>query len=178
MYYELESVSLIKAAKDFATLKHEGQFRKYTGEPYIVHPEAVANKVQGLGFNAIMVAAAWMHDLIEDTNTTRQEIAARFGDSIGWLVFELTNRSIYAMDRLPRRDRKLLDAAALSKASGAAQTIKVADLIDNSASIIKHDSKFAKVFIREMEYLLDVMTLADQRLVAEARTIVTSYRGI
>lgn len=61
---------LIADAAAFAAQAHAGQVRKYTGEPYIRHPEAVAKLVQASGGDTAMVAAAWLHDTVEDTAVT------------------------------------------------------------------------------------------------------------
>ncbi len=60
----------IASAEEWATELHEGQFRKYTSEPYIVHPRAVARLVADHGGSPDMVAAAWLHDVVEDCNVT------------------------------------------------------------------------------------------------------------
>ncbi len=169
-------IDVVAFAKSFATDRHTGQVRKYTGAPYITHPAAVARYVRMVGGSAEMIAAAWMHDLIEDTGTTRHDIADRFGQQISWMVFDLTDRSLYAMDQLPRRERKRLDADALSRCSGDVQTVKMADLLDNSRSIIAFDPKFAKVYIREAEYLVEVLIRAEQRITSAVKSVISYYR--
>lgn len=159
-------MDLIKKARKFATRAHKGQFRKYTGEPYIVHPIAVAETVRLHGGSDEMVAAALLHDTIEDTNVTYDDVRKEFGITVAGLVRELTDTSSPSDGN--RAVRKEIDRRRLAKASADAQTIKLADLIDNTTSIVAHDPGFAKVYLKEKEALLKVMNkgLADLRVTA------------
>ena len=87
---ELES-----KAKAFATKKHAeiNQVRKYTGEPYINHPASVAEIVRGVPHTEAMLAAAWLHDTVEDTNTTLLDIKDEFGIEVSMFVEMLTDVS-------------------------------------------------------------------------------------
>jgi len=69
-----------------------------------------------------------------------------------------------------------MDRDRLSKASASVQTIKVADMIDNTESIVAHDPKFAKIYLEEKRLLLDVLTKADASLVDVARNQITIRR--
>lgn len=137
----------------FARQAHAGQVRKYTGEPYINHCEAVAELVRSVpGHTPEMVAAALLHDTIEDTGTTRDQIAAEFGEVVAALVMELT-------DQIPkssgnRATRKRLEAERLATVSLAAKNIKLADLIDNSRTIVPRDPGFARVYLKEKARIL------------------------
>lgn len=159
-------MDLIKKARKFATRAHKGQFRKYTGEPYIVHPIAVAETVRLHGGSDEMVAAALLHDTIEDTNVTYDDVRKEFGITVAGLVRELTDTSSPSDGN--RAVRKEIDRRRLAKASADAQTIKLADLIDNTTSIVAHDPGFAKIYLKEKEALLKVMNkgLADLRVTA------------
>jgi (p)ppGpp synthase/HD superfamily hydrolase len=156
-------MQLIARADAFAEKAHTGQKRKYTGEDYIVHPRAVAEIVKTAAYwSSTMVAAALLHDVIEDCGVTREQLKDQFGFVIADLVFWLSNVSKPGDGN--RAKRKAMDAAHLSQAPAAAQTIKVADLIHNTESIIAHDPDFTKVYLPEKMALLRVMTDADQRL--------------
>jgi len=75
----MESVKKeIKRAEKFANLAHAGQKRKITGEPYITHPAAVARLLTKYGFNKYQIAAAWLHDTVEDTKTKTKTIRTNF----------------------------------------------------------------------------------------------------
>jgi hypothetical protein len=90
-----------------------------------------------------------------------------FGTDIATLVGWLTDVS--KPEDGPRWYRKKLDREHTAAAPAEAQTIKLADLISNTKSIMAHDPKFAKVYLEEKRLLLDVMTRGDAGLMAEAR---------
>lgn len=161
--------ALEERAKLFATAAHAavGQTRKYTGEPYILHPMAVADLVRGVrAVTDEMLAAAWLHDVVEDTKVTIEQIDAEFGADVAELVGWLTDVS--RPEDGNRTTRKALDREHLAAAPAAAQTIKVADLIDNTASIVEHDPSFAVVYLGEKAALLAVLTGADRKLRTKA----------
>jgi (p)ppGpp synthase/HD superfamily hydrolase len=134
-------------AKAFATRNHAaiGQTRKYTGEPYINHPAAVVEIVRCVAHSPEMIAAAWLHDTVEDTHVTLADIHEEFGPKVATLVEMLTDVS--EMSDGNRAIRKAIDRMHTAQASPQAQTIKLADLIDNSDSILAHDPQFARVYL-------------------------------
>jgi RelA/SpoT family (p)ppGpp synthetase len=83
---------LIGRAFEFAYRLHEGQFRK-SGEPYIAHPVAVAGLLRDLGGSPAMIAAGFLHDVVEDTEVTSEEIEERFGPEVRQLVEGVTKLS-------------------------------------------------------------------------------------
>lgn len=163
---------LEQRAHDFADKAHAAidHKRKYTGDPYIVHPEAVAEIVRSVAHTPAMVAASYLHDTVEDTQTTIEEIEKEFGAEVAELVGWLTDVS--QPEDGNRAARKAIDREHSAQAPAQAQTIKVADLIDNSLSIMAHDHKFARVYLSEKEALLDVLVRADPTLLARARHIL------
>ena len=167
---ELAGMDVVRKAQVYAMAAHAavGQRRKYTNEPYIVHPAEVAKIVAGVpGATPDMVAAAWLHDVVEDTGCTFNDIHMGFGIDIATLVGWLTDVS--KPEDGPRWFRKKMDREHTAAAPAEAQTIKLADLISNTKSIMAHDEKFAKVYLEEKRLLLDVMTRGDAELMAEAR---------
>ena len=84
-----EEIERITAAFDFARNAHEGQCRR-SGEPYIIHPVAVAEILAEIGMDGDSICAALLHDVIEDTPVTDQQVRARFGDSVEQLVDGVT----------------------------------------------------------------------------------------
>ena len=122
-------VSVVLAASAFAAHKHRDQRRKGAdASPYINHPIAVANVLAneaGITDPAIL-AAALLHDTIEDTDTTVEELAAEFGPEIAAIVVEVTDDK--SLDKLVRKRLQIEHAAALSR---AAQFVKFADKICN-----------------------------------------------
>ena len=146
----------------FATKAHGDQKRKYTGEPYIVHPIAVSEIVKTVPHTDEMVAAALLHDVVEDTPVTIQEIETKFGSKVAELVGWLTDTS--RPENGNRKTRKSIDRLHSADAPAEAQTIKLADLIHNTKSIEKHDPSFWKVYKQEKIALLDVLTKGDRSL--------------
>ena len=164
------NTALTNKAKTFATAAHAavGQLRKYTFEPYIVHPTEVASIVATVeGATEAMVAAAYLHDTVEDTGVTIELIREEFGDEVATLVGWLTDVS--RPDHGNRAARKAVDRAHTANAPAAAQTIKLADLIANTSSIMQHDEKFAVTYLAEKRQLLEVMTKGDATLMARAK---------
>ncbi len=84
-YLAAEEISTLEAAFEFSRNAHEGQFRK-SGEPYISHPLAVAGLLASWHLDAQTLAAALLHDVVEDTPATASEIEARFGKAVALLV--------------------------------------------------------------------------------------------
>ncbi len=160
---------LVKRAKTFATSAHQriDHRRKYSRQPYEVHLKSVANLVKEVGGSEEMIAAAWLHDTVEDTPATHHDIEEAFGAKVARLVYELTDISKPSDGN--RATRKALDRDHLSTASAAAQTIKLADLIDNARDICKHDENFARVYLGEMAALLEVLGKGDAELMRRAR---------
>lgn len=170
--------NLVVEAARFADQAHglAGQQRKYTGEPYIQHPAAVADLVapviSGLDIhNGWMsdeiVAAAWLHDVVEDTAYRLFEIDDMFGHRVGVLVEWVTKISRPTDGN--RSVRARIDRDYLAQAPGPAQTIKLADLIDNTESIVTRDPVFARVYLKEKDALLGVLTNGSPRLWDRAR---------
>ena len=161
-------------AKEFATLYHASidQRRKYTGEPYINHPAAVVELVRSVLHTEAMICAAWLHDVVEDTPATLDEVERVFGAEVATLVEMLTDVSKPADGN--RVARKAIDREHTAKATPEAKTIKLADLINNSRSIVEWDKDFAKVYLREKALLLDVLQEGDATLLAMAREFLTA----
>lgn len=156
--------TLVMRAQAFAAGAHAAvkQVRKYTNLPYITHPEAVAKLVATVPHTEEMIAAALLHDVVEDTGVEIETIHHGFGGKVAVLVWELTDISKPSDGN--RAIRKAIDRAHSANASPQGQTIKLADIIDNSATIEKYDPDFAKVFLEEKRLLLEVMTKGDPGL--------------
>lgn len=167
---------VVVAADAFAEARHGAidHRRKYTNTPYIEHPRAVAAIVAGVaGATPEMVAAALLHDTIEDTGTTKFEIIEAFGMVVARLVVELTDVTTKADGN--RATRKGIERERLRNVSAEAKTIKLADLIHNSQSILEHDPNFAVVYMREKRELLDALDGGSPVLMAEAKGIVEGW---
>ena len=166
----------LEKAKLFSKIAHEaiGQKRKYTGEPYFHHPLRVMKMVASvLPDDSDAQIVALLHDVVEDTQVTLATISDEFGPAVA--------RGVYALSDTPkveggpnRAKRKEMDRNRLAKAEGWIQTIKVADMIDNTATIVEHDPKFGKVYLEEKRLLMEVLVNADPILVEEAKKFLTS----
>ena len=77
---------LALAALRFARRVHLGQYRKQTGEQFVQHPIAVAQLLTDAGYDGPLIAAAYLHDVVEKTNVSLDEIRERFGPSVAGLV--------------------------------------------------------------------------------------------
>lgn len=153
------------AAMMFALDKHQSQVRKYTGEPYATHLAEVAGIVATVaGGSTTAIAVAWLHDVREDQGVGHAELVEHFGFEVARGVTLLSD-----FEQGNRATRKALSRERLALAPGWVQTIKCADLISNTASIARHDPKFAEVYLEEKRLLLDALTQADSRLLQRAR---------
>lgn len=164
---------LIAKAIAYATTMHAGQMRKGEDLPYIMHPLRVMALISPFTKDTHVLAAAVLHDIIEDTEATLGEVRQMFGSKISFLVYELTDKSQPKDGN--RAERKAIDRDCLAHASPDAHLIKVADIIDNAPSIIKHQPKFAPVYIREKIDLLGVLGEAPAMLHYHARMICNEY---
>ncbi len=117
--------------------------------------------VRSVAHTPEMLAAAWLHDVVEDTGITMDLIRGEFGPAIADLVFWLTDQSKPGDGN--RAVRKAIDRYHSAAAPAEAQTIKLADVIDNTLSIEARDPDFARVY-----RLLAVMTAGDASLLARA----------
>ena len=151
-------MSVTDRALTFATAAHAavGQKRKYDGEDYIVHPIRVADIVRTYGGSDDQIAAAYLHDVVEDTQVDIDTIRDMFGDTIAELVSDLTDVSCSYDGN--RATRKSIDMEHTLCSSVDAQFVKLADILDNSQDIRQADPSFWKVYQKEMLALLDGMT--------------------
>ena len=164
----MDNEKLVERAREYATSAHARiqHRRKYTNQPYDEHLLAVARIVNEVSEDPQMVAAAWLHDTVEDTPATFHDIEQEFGPEVARLVYELTDVSRPSDGN--RAARKSLDRTHLAQASARAKTIKLADLIDNCQDICRNDERFARVYLAEMEALLRVLEEGDERLLKRA----------
>ena len=127
--------------------------------------------MRGVPHDDAMLAAAWLHDVVEDTPRTLDHIRDRFGEEITDLVSDLTDVSKQSDGN--RATRKAIDRHHTELASPRAKTIKLADLIDNTRSIVERDPDFARVYLAEKSELLKVLKEGDPDLWQMASSTVT-----
>ncbi len=170
----MEHAGLTERALALAALAHgaENQRRKYSQEPYLVHPIAVAGLVAEAGGDAEMIAAAYLHDTLEDTSLSRQSILKHTSQEVLELVEWLTDVS--RPEDGNRAARKKLDRDHLAGAPPGAMTIKLADIIDNSRTIRLLDPSFWRKYQAESLALLEVLRGGDPGLWQRAEAAVSS----
>jgi guanosine-3',5'-bis(diphosphate) 3'-pyrophosphohydrolase len=157
----LSGIRLVSEAAELAAHRHAGQQRKGRGsEAYVNHLAEVANllSVATSGEDAELVAAGWLHDTMEDTETTRGELEQRFGLRVAGLVAEVTDDMT-----LPKDQRRRKQVEDVPKKSTGAKLIKIADKLSNvRARIFPHASR------EQREELADYVAWAE-RVVAGCR---------
>lgn len=162
----------IERAADFAKTAHESidQRRKYTNEPYIVHPAKVAEIVSNVTDDENMICAAWLHDVVEDTPVTLADVRDKFGDDVAHLVDGLTNVS--KPEDGNRETRVAIDRNHTAGTDSRTKTIKLADLIANLDGIVDQNARFARKYIAEKELLLAVLRDGHAKLVERVGEII------
>jgi (p)ppGpp synthase/HD superfamily hydrolase len=128
-------LALVARAADFAARAHAMHKRKGAAqEPYVNHLAEVALLVAEAtrGENAVLIAAAWLHDTLEDTITEREELESLFGEDVASIVAEVTDDK-----SLPKRERKRLQIETAPGKSGAARMLKIADKTSNVRALAK-----------------------------------------
>lgn len=164
--------NFIKAWK-FCQDHHKGQFRKYTNEPFCLHPYRVMKFIENnaLVYTTDMLCAALLHDLVEDTPVTLDQIENEFNSNVRNLVFYCSTISP-PQKGMNRKQRKQIDLKHYASGPSEAQTIKIADIIDNVPSIRAHDPEFAKTYIKEKCELVEALSKADFTIREKARELL------
>lgn len=150
--------SILTTVRDFANRAHGDQRRRYVDAPYIVHPVRVMETCRAYTQDTATLCAALLHDVLEDT-PVREAAIHKFLETLMpgadvertlRIVIELTD--VYTHERYPRmkrRERRAREAERLAAVSAEAQTVKYADILDNTEDIAQHDPNFAPVYARE-----------------------------
>jgi guanosine-3',5'-bis(diphosphate) 3'-pyrophosphohydrolase len=142
---------VVQKARSFAAKAHGLQQRKYEDAPFVVHLDRVVQLLRDHGFDApVLLAAAYLHDVVEDTDATIQDVLDDFGPEVAELVYWLTDA-----EQGSRKIRKIMSAWRLSRAPIEAKLIKLADLADNTPSIVERAPDFARVYLAEKRRILD-----------------------
>ena len=147
---------LVNKAVAFAENAHAGVVRKWSGEPYVEHCKRVAARVAALGFGPEVVAAAVLHDVVEDTPISAAVLAATFGPRVAALVLEVTKPVLV---KFPgnKAVRQTAMREHLACASHEGASIKLADMLDNSVNVAEHDPVFAAGYLAEMRNILPLL---------------------
>lgn len=164
---------MIVEAAQFAAKAHANQFRKYTNAPYIEHPMRVAGRVTLIPeVTEQVIAAAWLHDVVEDCGVSSDEIATKFSVEVRDLVIELTNPS--KGSTLTRRERKDMDREHLSKVSRWAKIIKAIDRLDNLKDMRRAEAGFRRLYANESKLLCNVLRVSNDPVLSSLIDLVLS----
>lgn len=178
MKIDLKLTDRQKVLLDYVKAAHGEQERKYTKEPYWHHVVSVAAILQEDGHDNL-IEIALCHDLFEDT-IVRYKNLVMFMMNIGYSASEACFVSegvhsltdLFTSKRFPdwnREKRKACECQRLGLIDPQYQTVKYADLIDNTSSIVERDPVFAKVYLKEKAAILDVMKAGDLFLYSKAK---------
>lgn len=150
-------MELLQKALEFATVAHNGQVRKYTGEPYVNHCVEVVEILKSHRINnETVLCAAMLHDTVEDTDATFQKIKDEFGEQVMRLVFFVTD--LVGKEQGNRETRIELNTNhIISSPYDQSLLIKCADIISNTSSIVERDPEFAPIYLDEKNRLLSRM---------------------
>lgn len=136
----MDSIALILDALQFSSEKHRGQKRKDGDTAYINHPIAVAHILKHIGgvVDPVVLCSAILHDTLEDTQTTKDELTERFGDEIADVVWEVSDDLNIKADKNRDTERKQLEIDHAPTLSHKAKLVKVADKIANLRDLLSN----------------------------------------
>lgn len=171
-------MNIILRAAGLARVAHNGQKRKYNGRPYVEHPARVASRTAlHPEANEDMVAAAFLHDVLEDTSVTAETILKETNAQVYDLVDWMTNRSKITHPTANRAERKRIDRERLANAPREAKIIKLLDRIDNLREMDGADPGFGRLYGQESLLLVEALKDGDPHLAAELREIAARMAG-
>lgn len=169
------ATSQILRAARIACNAHDGQRRKGSESPYIIHPLRVAESIAALpddtpGDRHVMILAALLHDVLEDTDVPATRIEEAFGPVVLSVVRELTQDMALAK---PERKRLMLDH--LQDLSVEARTVKLADRLDNLRDLDTMSEEFVARYVPESRILLERLRGTNAALEAKVSEILDRY---
>ena len=165
-------MNLIARATLFADQAHDGQLRKFSGLPYISHPMEVMQIVRGVCNDDDVLAAAVLHDVIEDCGVTYTDLMLEFNENIAHLVYQVTNAA--DDEDGDRIVRAYINRNVMANASDDAQTLKLADIISNLSGIdlaLECDPAWAKMYLEEKVDMINILTRGDATLKKRAASL-------
>lgn len=170
----------VRLAKEIATKSHEGQVRKFTSEPYIVHPERTVRILNRYNRNPDLTCSMWLHDVIEDCGVRPETIHQLFGPVVTGIVVELTN--VYTKKNYPRMkraERKLRECERIANISWSAKLLKLCDRYDNVLDFERNDPSWDQdhFYIKETLQLLEALNGVEDRIVTEIKQVLFSSRA-
>ena len=176
---DIEQMTL-QRAQMFCIAAHGAlkQTRKYTGEPYHVHPLEVASLLQAHAsfYSVDMLVAAMLHDVVEDTGIELNTIDAYFGRMVMSYVADLTD--LTCLEDGNRAERKRIDNLRISQAKPNSKTIKLCDIIDNLRGVLESpDKDFVAMYYAEKREQLKYLKDGDPTLYNIAHSLAHGWKA-
>ena len=141
-------MALIERAAALAAEAHKDQKRKYSDAPYFVHPDRMAKRGIAMGLPEHVVAALYLHDVLEDCDSKYRPLIRELSVPVLRLVKEVTNPS-KEHPELRRHERKAMDREHLKHVTYHAKVIKFIDRIDNIRDMVDADKGFLEKYVEE-----------------------------
>ncbi|MCR4327763.1 MAG: HD domain-containing protein [Nanoarchaeota archaeon] len=158
-FIENSKKMVIEKAREFAKEKHKGQTRKFAGEPYFSHLENVSKIVKECApkeSKEEMIAIAFLHDILENTPTTEEELEKNFGKKIASIVRELTTDKIES-EKIGKGEYLAKKLSNNRKVSDNTLLIKLADRLDNVSDLHNGKNDFVKAYAKETKHIIDAI---------------------
>ena len=167
-------INMIDMARCVATVAHAavGQMRNDGITPYIAHPRRVAGIVAQAGGTKAMISAAWLHDVVEDTDITLEVLSTFFPPGVVEMVDDLTKKEDMKDIRKLRKEK---ECYRLAQVCNASKSIKLADIVDNLRDMDDSTESFKELFVSEKTELLDYLEGGDETLIVMARKLIEEY---
>lgn len=153
-------MNLVQKALEFAINAHKDQIRKGDGKPYILHPVGVALNLAQEGADNITIAAGLLHDVLEDTEVSREILEKEFGTEIAKIVNDVTEQD----KSLPWKVRKTQAIEHITKMGKRSLLVKTADKINNLESMLSIYNKEGPVIFKRFNAPLSEQIKMDKRL--------------
>jgi (p)ppGpp synthase/HD superfamily hydrolase len=150
-------MNLVEKAKEFATVAHQGQL--YGNKPYTVHLEDVVTRLGTITDDQELLAAAWLHDTIEDCEVSVDTVAREFGQRVSNLVWALTGTGSSRALRINDAIKKILETPG-------AELVKSADRLSNASACIR-DGRTDLFELYRKEHKILSPVLGDNELARE-----------
>lgn len=174
LYFENNQIlsKMVSRAENVAKEKHKKQFRKFDNNPYFYHPKRVAeiiSKYKKSKYLPHLISAAYLHDILEDTDLSTKHLKSLFGDLVTSIVKELTSDQ----KKINQFGKQKYLADKMINMSSWALVIKLADRLDNLSDLNKASNDFKKKYIKETFYILKelenkrVLTNTQKKIIKE-----------
>lgn len=138
----------VSQAFDFAKEQHKDQLRRFISLPYIVHPLEMATRLALEGFSYEALMGALLHDVVEDCGISLDEIKNKFGKTVQYYVYHLSD--IAPLESGNRATRLEINFNHFQKSDWVTHNIKLTDLISNTRSLVLCDPRFAQSYVVEL----------------------------